>query len=356
MILEDCNPGTTSMGNNCVKGQAPAQAEMRLETSAETSKEPVLFSTEEVDQAQRVSHWEQRFGLVWGAIKVWRDRSDFLGRIETFKFGHLRLNRIALRGLNFRRLTSAPEASQFFALDFPQKGLAVVERRGCELLFRPGSMYFVRHGEPDETHVREEYETLNVQIPVQLLKNRIAKLPELSRWNAIETGMPMLVQHLVWDLFEQTQFLCSSEIEALSGQLCDLIGLLLTDSRASSSADTSVLRAHRNRALHYMEQNLHDSFLAPEQVASTVGLSLSYLNKIFAAFDLTVMGELRRIRLTTARRMLHSAQFTHFSISEIAFRSGFKSLSDFSRAFRQSFGLSPTQFRAQRDSDLSAQK
>jgi AraC-like DNA-binding protein len=322
---------------------------MRLEQSARTLPKPVLFSTDEVDQTEKVSYWEQRFGSVWGAIKVGQDRSDFLGRIETSDFGDLRFNRISLCGLHFRRSSSTAGATQFFALGFPQKGLAVIERSRRESVFSSGTIYLIRHGEPDETRVHEGFETVNVQIPIHLLKHRVAELPDLSKWNATDSGMPILVRHFVWDLFEQTSSLSSSDRRLLSKQLCDLVSLLLTDHRAASSSDTSVLRAHRSRALRYMEQNLDDPSLGPERIADAIGLSLSYLNKIFAALDLTVMEELRRIRLARAQRMLHSAQFMHCSISEIAFRNGFKSLPDFSRVFRQAFDQSPTQYRGRGD-------
>lgn len=57
------------------------------------------------------------------------------------------------------------------------------------------------------------------------------------------------------------------------------------------------------------------------------------------------MERLRALRLGKAREMLTSAALANLPISEIAYRNGFRSQSNFCRVFRQIYGVSPTQLR-----------
>ncbi|MER9307142.1 helix-turn-helix domain-containing protein [Mesorhizobium sp. M0293] len=53
------------------------------------------------------------------------------------------------------------------------------------------------------------------------------------------------------------------------------------------------------------------------------------------------------LRLRKAFDMLTSPQFDKLKISEIALAAGFNDISYFNRAFRRTFGLSPTQSRGE---------
>ncbi|MCE9554606.1 MAG: helix-turn-helix domain-containing protein [Planctomycetes bacterium] len=97
------------------------------------------------------------------------------------------------------------------------------------------------------------------------------------------------------------------------------------------------VRAIRKRALL---QNLNLSSVARE-----CGVSPSHLSRIFHhATGLTFREYMARFRIEHARNLLHG---TNRRITEIALDSGFQSLSQFNRVFRQVYGKSPRQLRAQ---------
>jgi LacI family transcriptional regulator len=60
------------------------------------------------------------------------------------------------------------------------------------------------------------------------------------------------------------------------------------------------------------------------------------------ALGRTIMQELRRIRVERARYMLTSTSLT---MTEIALRCGFSSLTKFDAAFRREMGMTPSRFR-----------
>ena len=74
-------------------------------------------------------------------------------------------------------------------------------------------------------------------------------------------------------------------------------------------------------------------------LAKAVGLSHVKLNRGFRAlFGTTAFGYLRQVRLHNAKKMLESREM---NVTEAAFAVGYNSLSSFSRAFSNQYGLQP---------------
>ena len=122
--------------------------------------------------------------------------------------------------------------------------------------------------------------------------------------------------------------------------------------RTPKSSSTTLDYVERvNRAIDYILQNL-DQPLQLEAVAQVAYFSPFHFHRVFR----TILGEtlnqfVKRLRLERALRMLsHDPQR---SLTEIALDCGFTSSSDFSRSFKQRYGLPPSVFdievfRAQR--------
>jgi len=95
-------------------------------------------------------------------------------------------------------------------------------------------------------------------------------------------------------------------------------------------------------AIHVMEQHIDDT-LSIVQVAVQVDLSVRMLEYLFKqTLDLSPAAYYRRLRLQTARRMVVDARL---KLQEIAVRTGFNSLSSFSRLFRNAYRQSPRECR-----------
>jgi transcriptional regulator GlxA family with amidase domain len=97
-------------------------------------------------------------------------------------------------------------------------------------------------------------------------------------------------------------------------------------------------------AIHVMEQHIDDT-LSITQVAAQVELSVRMLEYLFKqALDLSPAAYYRRLRLQTARRMVVD---TRLNLQEIAIRTGFNSLSSFSRRFKIHYQQTPGDCRRQ---------
>jgi len=100
----------------------------------------------------------------------------------------------------------------------------------------------------------------------------------------------------------------------------------------------------RNRAERYIDRHLRDPSLDPNSIAKGLGVSLRTLHRTFAETDESVMAYVRRRRLDHAR-MEMTTQDSSVTITYLAARWQFADAAHFSRAFRQRFGLTPTQYR-----------
>jgi AraC-like DNA-binding protein len=117
-------------------------------------------------------------------------------------------------------------------------------------------------------------------------------------------------------------------------------------------AEDSVPPPAHHRALlaqihAFIQQNLGDPELSPGSIAMAHHISLRYLHKLFNEQGRTVGGWIRERRLERCRRDLADPLFADQPVSAIAARWGFTSAAHFSQAFRNTYDLSPRQFKEQ---------
>ena len=96
------------------------------------------------------------------------------------------------------------------------------------------------------------------------------------------------------------------------------------------------------RAIQIMEQHI-DETISVSEIAEQMSLSVRMLEYLFMqTLNLSPGAYYRRLRLQTARRMVVD---TRLRLQEIAIRTGFNSLSAFSRMFRRYYHQSPGECR-----------
>lgn len=97
-------------------------------------------------------------------------------------------------------------------------------------------------------------------------------------------------------------------------------------------------------AIHVMEQYI-DEPVTVKTIAGQLSISVRMLEYLFRqTLDMSPAAYYRRLRLQTARRMVVD---TRLKLQEIAIRTGFNSLSSFSRLFRNYYQESPGECRKQ---------
>ncbi|HJQ14259.1 MAG TPA: AraC family transcriptional regulator [Anaerolineales bacterium] len=109
--------------------------------------------------------------------------------------------------------------------------------------------------------------------------------------------------------------------------------------------DTQVLEDHSvciEEVMRYIRAHIGEP-LDREQLADVAGFSVPHFHRIFTAHvGESAISYARRIRLECAARKLRMGAV---DITEVALAAGYDSHAAFSKAFRQQFGLSPSEFR-----------
>jgi len=99
-----------------------------------------------------------------------------------------------------------------------------------------------------------------------------------------------------------------------------------------------------NRARKYIRERFQER-ITLDQAARAVNASTRHFCKVFKeATGITFTDYLARTRVEKAKQLLRNP---HLRVSEIAFDTGFESISQFNRSFKRITGLSPTRFRSE---------
>ena len=122
--------------------------------------------------------------------------------------------------------------------------------------------------------------------------------------------------------------------------------LMLLNEIARLGANPAEHARYTNDAVRFIMEYIHahaTENLTMNDICTAVHFSKYYLCHIYKEqTGVTVMQYLAERRVHHAKQMLSDSRF---SISEIAFRSGFNGFSQFSRLFKRYTGLSPRQYR-----------
>ena len=118
-----------------------------------------------------------------------------------------------------------------------------------------------------------------------------------------------------------------------------------TDATAIAEDDLSAAdRELLSRLVLLVRRDMSQADISVEALASELCITRGQLNRRMKAITgLTTQQYITRVRMEQARLMLTS--HPELPIAEVAFRCGFADPTSFTRAFRQTFGIAPSQFK-----------
>jgi len=106
-----------------------------------------------------------------------------------------------------------------------------------------------------------------------------------------------------------------------------------------------VRSARLTEILGAIEHQSHDPSLSAITVAQRLGVTSRYVHLLMQDTGRSFAGHVLLKRLAMAATMLRDPSSQARKIAEIAQRAGFTDVSYFSRAFRQRYGMTPTELR-----------
>ena len=253
--------------------------------------------------------------------------------------------------LFFRRSWShiREDATDVAVLWFVKRGRLCVTHQCGETIAEAGDFVVTKSMSPFTIECLPgddaQHEVFHVLVPTHMLRRLVAHdvkpgfcVPARGRRFAI-------AERIFSDIFEDP------------GELKESVATILLDSALSvlsdaiSQHETSMMRRQSlsdmrlQEVLRYIENHLSDPKLSVAMVAEGCGISQRYLSLLLKYSGTTFSTLVWNKRLQTAGQWLSSSKPVDASVSEIAFRVGFKSSAHFSRMFKREFKMSPTEYR-----------
>lgn len=136
-----------------------------------------------------------------------------------------------------------------------------------------------------------------------------------------------------------------SQLSVIS-HLSRILYLILTNTRTEVLSDTEYTKRRRNekrmkRVSEYIEANYQDQIRLSD-LADTEHLTVTHLSHLITEqFGISFQDYLKHKRLENAVRMIHSDR----TLSEISEYCGFSELKYMTKAFRETFHMSPAEYR-----------
>lgn len=212
----------------------------------------------------------------------------------------------------------------------------------------PGDVLIWNTTRPMSFEVVEQLHKVSLMMPLTRLRHWLP-----NSWSSIDSLAPngtsgaRLLSSFVNSLFAEfgTGALTDDDslIEAAIGIIVSTLG---SDKKPVDS--TSLREVQYMRVLRYIDAHLGDSDLSPASIAAANRISLRYLHWLFEPTGTTVLQHVIRERLLRCRRELLNPAMEKRTIKEIAYSWGFQNCTHFSRRFKDEFGVTPHEMRAEK--------
>ncbi|MBR4085349.1 MAG: helix-turn-helix transcriptional regulator [Lachnospiraceae bacterium] len=221
---------------------------------------------------------------------------------------------------------------------------------------QPGDMIFAWSGELHKIHQNTDKQVVALQFPGNLITELPEFMPLLNSFRSIHIVSakehPELSQLLQAHIKHMSELKTSgtpfSNVEILIClyELFIALGTYVRENQPSQTFDLSE-GSHQSlskmtHACSYISENC-EQVITLDDIAEQFGFSSYYFSRLFKSatgYNFTEYLTLQRVK----RAQLFLAD-SDMNITEIAFSSGFKSISSFNRAFRQIRGCAPRDYR-----------
>ena len=310
-----------------------------------------VVSTEGLSGRKKVEYWNDIATSAMMAMTADpADVATFCGRMSRADVGDVRAVEVFSHSARVQRSPGhiARSGETAFLLELQLDGTSIARQGGREARLNAGDFTLLDSARPFEVRCAAPMKLLVLKVPRALLGKYLG-CPEAMAAIAMCTASASneLTSRFLRDLWRwsSTALGDSTRSEHAARAALELIACAygtLPDARANIGA----AGAHRIRVIDYIETHLSDPDLSPTAIAEALRMSCRYLHRVWKAEDGESLARyvLRR-RLEECARALRDPLYVGRSITAIAFDWGFVGVPHFCSAFRDQYGLSPSEYR-----------
>jgi AraC family transcriptional activator of tynA and feaB len=244
------------------------------------------------------------------------------------------------------------DATDVAVLCFVKRGRLTISHQCGETVAGPGDFVVTKSMTPFsvESQLAADglHEVLHLTVPMHMLRRVLCEdvktgfcVPAVGRKFAI-------AERILTDLFEDPGELKEPVAQLLVETALSVLSDAIRDHESSAPERQTLADKRLSDALRFIETHLSDPKLSVAAVAKGCGISQRYLSLLLKHHGTPFSTMVWNKRLKTAGQWLSTSRPGEASISEIAYRVGFKSPAHFSRMFKREFKVSPRQYRPTR--------
>ncbi len=284
-----------------------------------------------------------------GGNSAWALESVQLGSLSIFRYKGQGFT-YSRRRLRHVRSDGVDDFLFGLPLDIPK----IFSQCGQSVTAEPGFGVFISSSKPFETLCNGlpgyDYSELLMRVSGPVLRRYVPNIDQICT-NPIQMcrGAGGILKSLLDSLLAEGGSLSCNEADQFSLALLEVMTGIFSNEFKHAALETNSrfvgYTAVRQRATDFMKRNLSNTKLDVSLIARHCNVSPRYLYNAFESSSLTIGTLLREMRLTNCQRDLRNRSLLHLSITQIAFRWGFNSVTSFSRAYHTRFGKAPSEER-----------
>jgi AraC-like DNA-binding protein len=307
-----------------------------------------LASTVEVEAADRLRYWEAYTASALIGVRCSSFASEgLLARQRNFDLGALRLAEIAGNEHVVERSAQVmrrhPKDSLFVSLLV--EGEAFFYQSGRCIPLHEGDLIVYGTSTPYLYGVNRRSRQVQVDLPLEQLMDSCPLPPLLEpiRIDGTLRSGQQLTQPLRREILQFVEAPLAAAAPAAARRIQALVeGLLRAQGiQRGRGAEMRLLKAEA-----FIARHLADPQLNAAAVARHMAMSVRNLNRVFEQHGCSVTQWIWRERLARAHALLADPSRAAMPIGEIALGCGFSTQAHFARAFRHSYGCTPSEHRA----------
>jgi AraC-like DNA-binding protein len=266
--------------------------------------------------------------------------------IDAALLGHASLLSTTSHDMWLKRADRQTEENVAFAIQ--RKGVAWFEYDDkSDKFVTPGRLFITDQSAPYRYHSRGPNASCSIEmkyddlgLPIDLVRKAADRLPASPLYELVTSHLIALHRDL--DRIEVDPAAAS-----VIGATTDLLrALVASASEVERYSRPAMAEALLPMILAYARLHLRERDLTPQRIARHHNISLRYLYKLCEGAEIRLMDWIIQQRLEGARQDLARPDRRTRTIAAIAYHWGFKDARHFSARFRQSYGLSPREWRA----------
>jgi AraC-like DNA-binding protein len=310
----------------------------------------LIFSTAAIEKAKRYAAWQEAICDVYVHVDVNSEkRSDYDGFIREAQFGSVMMTDVLLSEQKISRRSRhiAKLDKDCFYVQFIQQGKINVLQAGDTLVTNGAIGAIFCATESYDLECVGKIRSFYLELPRKAFADRFSndRIPVAATMGT-SRGLGRIAAEFCSTLAAEGAALDAAVRACLGEELMDVIALALDAGQGDEpSADHAVQQARLRSVKAWIEEHLADPDLSLEKIAKHNGISLRHLHYLFKLTDMSASEWIWDRRLQHSYDVLARRELGNLSITEVAYRSGFNSSSHFSTAFRQKFGMRPSDLK-----------